>query len=286
MLVYMLERARTFVRQVITYGLISGVVFGGITYAILVSIPEHIETTPVLKEKFAPPELSTDVWGVFDVVSGQVLYGNNIDMVKPIASITKLFTGEVVMKSPHKNDEFIIGLVDTEPYGRAGKLSVGTETSPYELLYPLLIESSNDAAYAIQRTLHEEYEARVATLTQELALLHTRIVEPSGLSPLNVSTVRELARYYVHLRDSEPHLLDITQVETYITPTTGYVNNNPGRQFETFHGGKHGFTDEAGKTFVGSFTSETSRGEVGIVLLKSSDLLRDIQALLAYEQQF
>jgi D-alanyl-D-alanine carboxypeptidase len=59
------------------------------------------------------------------------------------------------------------------------------------------------------------------------------------------------------------------------------VNNNPGRTFSNFTGGKQGYTPEAGKTFVGSFELPNAQGEIGIVLLRSTDLKTDIGRLLA-----
>ncbi len=84
------------------------------------------------------------------------------------------------------------------------------------------------------------------------------------------------------MRQDNPHLLDITQLRTYISSYSGYLNNSPARSLASFTGGKHGFTDQAHKTFVGTFSIGQSQTEIGIVVLKSDDLVADIQELLRY----
>lgn len=270
-----------FIRKLFLYGVFSVILFGIGLITIFSFIPR--QQAGVHEESMPPvPVLTTDVWGIFDVEQGVVIAGENIDTVRPIASVAKLFTGEVVLKSAQKNNKFLITVSDVETEGRAGKLEFGKYVTPYELLYPLLLESSNDAAHAIKRQLGDEYDTTLATLTSSLGLTHTVICDGSGLSPNNVSTIRELAKYYSHLKQSEPHLLDITQVQMFIAHDTGYVNNNPGRTFGSFRGGKQGLTDEAGRTFVGSFVTNDGENEYGVVLLGSNDLKADLVELQSY----
>lgn len=279
MLLYMYYSS--FLRRLFFYGIVSMSALG-VAFAVVISFLPEQQPTKAVDVMPSIPALTTDVWGIFDVESGEVIAGNNIDTVRPIASITKLFTGEAVLKSAKKDEKFWITLSDVEAEGRAGKLQYGEYVSPYELLYPLLLESSNDAGHAIERHLGNEYVTTISSVTSSLGLLHTVIYDGSGLSPQNVSTVRELATYYMHVKRDEPHLLDITQVRTFITDSDGYLNNNPARGFDSFRGGKHGFTDEAGRTFVGSFITQQNTGEMGIVLLGSDDLRGDIDLLKKY----
>lgn len=228
--------------------------------------------------------LSTDTWGIFDAKTGKIITGHNTDRSLPIASVTKLFTAEAVLRSEKQDISFTINDSDLAPEGRSGKLMKGQTVTPYELLYPLLIESSNDAAEAIERSLGDDFVRSIQTTTESLALHKTKITEPTGLSPENLSSVEDLSRFYVHVRRDNPHILDITQLNTYIGSETGYLNNNPARSLATFTGGKHGYTDEAHKTFVGTFMLPSVHAEVGIVILKSDNLVSDIETLLAYSE--
>lgn len=238
-------------------------------------LPENL---PALTQESR--ELTTDTWGIFDPKTGVVLEGNNTDVQLPIASITKLFTAEAVLMSPKQEDSSVIVFSDVAAEGRSGKLWYGDHMTPYELLFPLLLESSNDAAAAIRRVLGAEYETHVREIIESQDLSQTMITEPSGLSRHNVSSIKDISAFYAHQRRMHPHIADITQLRTYVGPENGYVNNNPGRSFDSFTGGKHGFTDEAGRTFVGTFRRKEGE-EIGVVLLKSKDLKHDIEILLA-----
>ncbi len=232
------------------------------------------------------PSLSTDTWGIFNPETGKVFAGNNLEEKKPIASITKLFTAEVVLQSPIKDEVFSITHADINTEGRAGKLIYGEQVTPYELLFPLLIESSNDAAEAIRRHLGETYSEHIHELQESLSLSNTEIYDASGLNPENQSTVSDLSVFFAYMKRTNPHILDITQLKTYMSEDTGYVNNNPARSLSTFTGGKNGFIPEAGRTFLGTFRLPHSDTEVGVVLLGSEDLLVDIQSLLSYAESF
>ena len=274
------------VRKVIVHtGLYIAAAVGSVIIFVLVAfysmfVPAPIHNQPA--QVSYPENLSTSTWGIFDPSTGVVLAGNNTSTREPIASVTKLFTAEAVVRSLRKNEEFPVALSDVLTEGRAGKLSYGDTVTPYSLLFPLLIESSNDAAVAINRYLGTEYTDAVSSLTSTLALSNTEIHEPTGLSPKNVSTVEDLTRFFVYLRGSHPHIIDITRLYEYIGLKTGYVNSDPARKLKNFTGGKQGYTDEAGRTFIGTFTLEEGGGEIGIVVLGSTNLMSDIESLLAY----
>jgi D-alanyl-D-alanine carboxypeptidase len=84
---------------------------------------------------------------------------------------------------------------------------------------------------------------------------------------------------YAGLTNVYPHILDITRLDTYVASETGYINNNPGRAIPDFTGGKQGYLDESAYTFVGGF------GDVGIVVLGSTNLRKDLETLHSYAQQ-
>ncbi len=225
--------------------------------------------------------LTTDTWGVFDPKTGALVAGENVHAVRPIASVTKLFTAAVVLQSEQRDTAFTILAADLAAEGRAGRLAAGERMTPYHLLFPLILESSNDAAGAIARMLGGDFERLRALAIADARLADTILVDGSGLSEQNVSTVTDLARFFAYLKYTAPHLLDISQLRQYLTETAAYQNNDPARAFAAFTGGKHGFTDASGETFVGSFRTEEGR-EVGVVLLGSTDLTADIGTLLPY----
>lgn len=272
--------SNVFFKRLLVYGTLASFL-GAVLIAFVVYV---IPKKDVPKSKTATEAivlsqpLTAHAWALFDTTTGEVIGGEQVDTALPIASITKLFTAFVVMHSPRKDEAFSIRESDVDTNGRAGKLSAGEIVTPYTLLFPLLIESSNDAGVAIARYLDREYVQSVNNLVTEEGLTATHIVDPSGLSADNVSTPRELARFFVTLKHTYPHTIDITRLRMYIGTHSGYVNNNPASALSSFRGGKHGYTDEAGRTFIGTFELHEGK-EIGIVLLGSSDLLHDISIL-------
>ena len=284
----MRKRSTSFFDIVVFYGTLTTLVAAVLSVFLFMFLPTHTEqiteSTAVATTTLSQP-LTTDTWGVFDPETGVILSGENLDAERPIASVSKLFTAYVVMESDKKDDAFTITAADVATLGRSGKLSYGEMVTPYTLLFPLLIESSNDAAVAISRYMGPEFDAHIRSVTETLALSHTRIVEPSGLSARDISSVRDLAIFYAYLAKNEPHILDITRLPIYIALRDGYMNNNPAVKIDSYKGGKHGFTDEAGRTFVGAFEGENGK-DVGVVLLGSTDLLHDIEILRTQGAKF
>lgn len=283
----MRPRSISFFDGVVFYGTLTAFVSAVIGVFVFLLLPtdekQVEESVPVVTAVSQP--LTTDTWGVFDPETGMVITGENLDTERPIASVSKLFTAYAVMESPKKDDAFTITASDVATLGRSGKLSYGEMVTPYTLLFPLLIESSNDAAVAISRYMGAEFNTQIQSVTEALSLSHTTIVEPSGLSAHDISSVRDLATFYTYLAKNEPHILDITRLPIYIAPRDGYMNNNPAVHIDTYKGGKHGFTDEAGRTFVGAFEGENGK-DVGVVLLGSTDLLHDIEILRTQGAKF
>jgi serine-type D-Ala-D-Ala carboxypeptidase (penicillin-binding protein 5/6) len=247
------------------------------SYAVLQYIPFQGGGEALL---IRTPRLTTKTWAVFDVSTGLVRYGNQVDSARPIASLTKLFTAYMVMRTEDTETEVTITWEDLNTEGDFGKLKHGETLTFSELLFPLLIESSNDAGTAIARTFGPLYDDVVQGAVDGLGLKDTRIVDGTGLSKDDVSSPRDLAKFFSYIRHTYPHITDITQLRMYITKERGLVNNNPGRSFASFTGGKQGYIPESEKTFVGTFKLSKSKQEVGIVLLGSTDLRSDIGQIL------
>ena len=245
-----------------------------------------VPSTPVVEGDHTVPEphdpLTARSWGIFDPETGTLIASHDADTIRPIASVTKLFTGVVVMESDIRDTVFTIAPSDVATEGRAGSVQIGDRVTPYSLLFPLLIESSNDAAAAIERMFGASaYLQSVASLRDTLSLSNTTITEASGLDAGNLSTVHDLALLFSYIMRTHSHLLDISQLPVFIGDGVEYHNNDPAREFDSFAGGKHGYTTEAGRTFVGMFILPQSGASVGIVLLGSTDLRSDIAGLFS-----
>lgn len=226
-------------------------------------------------------EVDAGAFYVFDVETGTRFASKNESSQLPIASITKLPAAVAWLETVPLLGSTTINWSDLNAEGRAGKLSYGDTLVNHDLLFPLLLESSNDAAAAMERETNDEVVGYMNKLANNLGLQDTSFVDASGLSPENVSTAKELAVLVSNLKSAKPHVFDITTLSQYIYEDNGWINNNPLVHQVGYKGGKHGYTYEANRTIVSIFEESFLGGEreVGYVLLGSSDLAADIDVL-------
>jgi len=144
-------------------------------------------------------DLKSSVALVIDQDTREVLFSKNEQAVLPIASLTKLMTGLVVIDAKLPMDETIVITqddVDTEK-GSRSRLRVGAELSRGELMHLALMSSENRAAHALGRTYPGGLASFVALMNakaRSLGMVDTRYVEPTGLSSQNQSSAQDLAR--------------------------------------------------------------------------------------------
>src|ERR671930_368066 len=132
---------------------------------------------------------------VLDADTGEVVIDKNADAVTPIASITKLMTAMVILDRGLDLDQrVVISREDTDSLkGTRSRLRPGNILTRGELLLIALMASENRAAAALGRTYPGGLEPMVAAMNAKAAALDmrdSRFVDPTGLSPNNVSSAR------------------------------------------------------------------------------------------------
>lgn len=234
----------------------------------------------------ALPELSADAFAVFDVKSGKILATENSQAVLPIASVTKLLTAATVLRTEDLTNEYVVKEVDLEAHGRAGRLSSGEHYSIHEILFPLLLESSNDAAAVIERETKGDILRRMNAYAKELGATSLSVSDASGLSDRNTASVQDLVTITRSLYVEVPQVFDISRLKQRVGPYVAWSNNSPILATE-YRGGKHGFTEAAQRTLVALFEEEFTAGNrvIGYVLLGSEDLRADTAALRAFVEK-
>jgi len=226
------------------------------------------------------PGISAENALVADLETGHVFYEKNASERKPIASISKLMTALVSVEAVNQNQAVTISKDDVKTDGDAGGLRVGEELQAGQLLWPLLLSSSNDAAMALSRTVGtNHFVSLMNEKARSLDLADTGFEEPSGLSPADHSTATDLFRLLQYLWNSKRSILDITRQRRHAR----WRNIHPFAAKDSFLGGKVGFTPEAQKTIVSLFTLPfgefNEHRTVAIVLLGSKDIRADTERL-------
>jgi len=143
---------------------------------------------------------------VLDTKEGEVLFEKNMERKLPIASLTKLMSALVFLKtSPDLNDIVTITVADADGSG-GSQLKVGETFTLRDLLHASLMSSSNRATKALARASGispSEFVAGMNRKAKELGLRNTFFCESTGLDEKNRSTALDCARIlYFALQDS------------------------------------------------------------------------------------
>ena len=238
------------------------------------------------QNSYVEPKVSAKAYLVGDLNTGEVILAKNQDQKLPIASVSKLMTAYVAKEIVKGDEEAKASQRALLTYGGNGGFRVGEKIKISDLLYPLLLESSNDAAEIIAE--YFERDSFIRKMNQEaenLNMSSTFFEDPSGLSENNQSTPADLFKFTGFIKQATPELLQITTKRNYSTKKHSWPSTNQFLHDSGYMGGKSGYTDPALQTVVSLFSlplSESSTRPIGIVLLRSLDRRKDVETILKY----
>jgi D-alanyl-D-alanine endopeptidase (penicillin-binding protein 7) len=143
--------------------------------------------------------LRSNVAFIQDAASGEVVFAKNTGAVLPIASITKLMTALVLLDANVDLAQRVAVSGDDQDLlkGTRSRLRPGAVLTRDELLLIALMASENRAASALARTYPGGTDMFVRAMNakaQTLGMRDSRFADPTGLSPANVSSARDLVR--------------------------------------------------------------------------------------------
>lgn len=223
-----------------------------------------------------------------DVETGEIFFEKQKDTAHPIASVTKLMTALVALDSVDPSRRLVINEQAVNTSGDTGKLRLGDAFQAKDLLYPLLLSSSNDAATVYAEHV-ENFVERMNEKAQAIGLWHTAYKDPTGLAPENVSTAHDLFQLIAYISKYEKEILNISRLPEYAVAADNKLhawrNNTWPDNNGVFLGGKFGFTPEARQTLAAVFgitMSEFGARPIAIVLLGSNDRRHDVALITNY----
>lgn len=198
---------------------------------------------------------------VVDERTGTPLYARHADAVEPIASVSKLMTALVWLEQRHVALSHHLTVTDADLdllKFTHSRLAVGSSLSRADMLHIALMSSENRAAAALSRDYPGGRPAFIRAMNakaRRLGMRHTHFVNGTGLSPHNVSTVRELAQL-VHAANRHA-LIRRYSTDRQRTVFTGkarlmYVNSNRLIRYGVIRASlqKTGFINESGHNMV------------------------------------
>jgi len=209
---------------------------------------------------------------VYNVGTKETVLSENADVVRPMASITKLMTAMIAL------DRYVL----------SDKLSTGKKSrvTVEQLLIRLLVRSDNAAAEVLARNYPQGRTAFIRAMNDrsaQLGLADTKFSDPSGILSTNTTTAKELVKLvaasgnynFIRRISSQPAIYQTSQVKKK-TKTVTFANTNSNILFE-FNNilvSKTGFTYKAGRCLA-MLVDKNGQEHVIIILGERSKQSRD-----------
>jgi len=222
--------------------------------------PQSMGDQAGLAQTRDPLDLKSNVAFVLDENSSEVLLEKNAAVALPIASITKLMTGFIVVQSKQDMDEILTITEDDVDHEKhtGSRLKVGTRMTRANLLHIALMSSENRAAAALGRNYPGGRPAFVEAMNakaRELGMLDTHYVDSNGLSSRNVASAHDLAKLVaaayqeplLRQYSTDPRAVVYAGNKPMQFGTTNYLVGMPDWQIGLQ---KTGYINEAGRCLV------------------------------------
>ncbi|MDS1029501.1 D-alanyl-D-alanine carboxypeptidase family protein [Bacillota bacterium LX-D] len=132
----------------------------------------------------AEPQIIGESAVLIEMNSGQVLWSKNDQIARPPASTTKIMTALIALEKGKLTDKVVISKAATEVEGTRVYLKVGEKQTLENLLYAMLLNSANDAAYAIAEHIGgnvNNFAKLMNAEAKKIGAVHTHFVTPNGL---------------------------------------------------------------------------------------------------------
>jgi len=210
-------------------------------------------------------------FGLYDYDLLEYQVEHNLGEVRPIASISKLFTAVTILRSGVDLTEKV------KVTGKStGRFPNGTMISRSDLMTAMLVSSDNRAAETLAYTYPGGFDKFIKDTNEHIqgkGLVNTFIEEPTGLSKNNVSTAQELIRFLGTIKDSTAlkSFADDKTAEVIVPKGKRIIhiklhNTNPSIfKFDNILISKTGFTNPAGRCVL--MLVEKEHRYYGIVVL-------------------
>lgn len=249
---------------------------------------QSVKSAPELAATLEAPNLRAKAAVAVDLDSGSILYSRNLDEKLPIASLTKLMTALVVVKSVDTKSIVTIEKKDQTVIGSTIGLVEGEQITVHELLRGMLIPSGNDAALTLANYVGGNVDNFAATMNEEaakLGLVNTHFSNPVGWdSDENYSNALDLVKIVRELMQSDELAKIVATKEADVSSVDGRYShkvtstNKLLLQNPEVIGVKTGFTSKALGNLI--ILSNHNDRKILTIVLGSEDREGDSQQLM------
>ena len=226
---------------------------------------------------------------IMDLDSGRVLYENNADEERLIASITKIMTCIIAIEQGDLDSDVEAGEEILKMYGTSIYLELNEKMKLIDLLYGLMLRSGNDASVVIAKEVagtEEKFVEMMNEKAKEIGMTNTTFSNPHGLDEetKNYSTARDMAILSRYAYKNKTYRKIIGTEEYRVkTDNKSYLWYNRMKllgDYKYCTGGKNGYTPSAGKTLV--TTHKKGNLKITVVTLYDNDEYNNHERLAEY----
>lgn len=222
----------------------------------------------------------------------EILYEKNSDRKTEIASLAKLMTGIIVSEFYQSDSKIKISEKAIAQPEEKGKLLANETLKVKDLLRIMLMESSNDAAYALAETIGVKGFTDLMNLkAKDMGLENTYFYNFTGLDEgkfTNYSTTKDLVKIGKYLL-KKPEILEMLGEKEYILYLEDgkfhhilYNTNELLKEIPEIIAGKTGTTPKAEECLFLILKNKKSESFFINVILNSKDRFRDAREILKY----
>ena len=260
---------------------------------------EFIEEDPIIfaydKEAMNSdiPDVTASSALVVDASTKRVLYAKNEKEKLPVASLAKMMTAIVAIEHFPLDKKIRVSERATRIGENTMGLVEGEKFVLKDLLYGLILNSGNDAAYAISEAIAGSEEDFVEFMNRKAKLLwanNTVFADSSGLNKESkefYSTAEDMAKIALYSQEKHSELKEIYKTVIKELPATDeygykYLENQTNllTTYPGVQGMKTGYTEDSGLCLVSY--AENDGKKILVVVLNSIDRKGDAIILLDY----
>ncbi len=184
-----------------------------------------VSSVDILDDAFRPIGLNVQAALVRNMADQTAYLQHNTTLKWPMASLTKLLTALTALENKTDKQDSNKILVDIKE---------------------MMVLSHNEAADDVEANFTDgNFMELMRGEIAKLGLADTTVVDVTGLSPENVSTVVDLEKLVTYIAKNKPEILALSRFPDVEIGGEKYLNINKFSDRVDFLGGKTGYTDEA-----------------------------------------
>ena len=256
--------------------------------------PNQVSYLPLLDTTEKEVNLDAKSAILYDVKSDRDLFEKDIHAKLPIASLTKILNATVVWETFSPNDIVTVQASAVKVDSQRQDVFEGETLSVNTLMQMMLVESSNDAAYALRdyaQTKGIDLVKQMNAKAASLDMRDTKFVDAAGLNDDGYSTVSDMVkavsyalRYDAIWNFSRESTATVVSADGKFTRDIKSTNELLG-VLSDIVGGKTGYTDSALGCMILIVDVPGQNDRMIAVLLGSHDRFGDMKNLITWAKK-